>query len=58
MKIKQKNLDQLLESFKTIYYRGGIDSAEIEFHLSLIFDNNILIINEILAQWEKERDQY
>lgn len=57
MEIKQKNLNELLESFKTIYYRGGVESAEIEYHLSLIFDKNSIIINKILEQWERERDQ-
>ena len=57
MKIKQKNLNDLLESFKIIYYRGGVESAEVEYHLSLIFDKNIIIINEILEKWESERDK-
>ena len=56
MEIKQKNLDQLLESFKTIYYRGGVASAEIEHHLMLLFNKNTTIINKILNKWEKERD--
>lgn len=58
MEIKQKNLKDLLESFQNIYYRGGIESAEVEYHLSLIFNKNTTIINKILEKWEKERDQY
>lgn len=57
MKIKQKNFNDILETMEIIHNRGGVDSAEMEYILMLMFDNNTNIVNKILEKWENERDQ-
>ena len=54
MKIKDKNLKAILECMETIHDRGGVDSAEIEYMLMLMYDNNAYIVNKILEKWSKE----
>ena len=54
MKIKDKNFKSILETMETIHARGGVDSAEMEHILMLMYDNNTYIVNEILEKWNKE----
>lgn len=54
MKIKDKNLKSILECMESIHSRGGVDSAEMEYILMLMFDNNTYIVNKILEKWSKE----
>ena len=58
MEIKDKNLYDLLDCLQKIYYRGGVESAEVEYILDLLFNKDYRSINEILGKWERERDQY
>lgn len=57
MKLTNKQMDQILECFQSIHSRGGVDSAEVEYLLMILYKNNTYIINKILEKWEKERDQ-
>lgn len=54
MEIKDKNLYDILECMETIHARGGVDSAEMEYILMLMYDNNTYIVNKILEKWSKE----
>ena len=54
MKLTKKQLDQLLETFQNIYNRGGAASAEIEYLLMILYNQNTFIINKILEKWNKE----
>ena len=54
MKIKDKNMKSLLETMESIHARGGVDSAEMEYMLMLIYDHNTHIVNKILEKWNKE----
>ena len=54
MKLTKKQLDQILETFQTIHHRGGVDSAEVEYLLMIMFKQNTYIVNKILEKWNKE----
>ena len=54
MKLTNKQMDQILETFQTIHARGGVDSAEIEYLLMIMYKNNTYIVNKILEKWNKE----
>ena len=54
MKLTKKQLDQILECFQTIHSRGGVDSAEIEYLLMILYKQNTYIVNKILEKWNKE----
>ena len=54
MKLTKKQLDQLLETFQTIHNRGGVDSAEVEYLLMIMYNQNTYIVNKILEKWNKE----
>ena len=54
MKLTKKQLDQLLETFQNIYNRGGAASAEIEYLLMIMFNQNTYIVNKILEKWDEE----
>ena len=50
MKLTKKQLDQLLETFQTIHNRGGVDSAEVEYLLMIMYNQNTYIVNKILEK--------
>ena len=54
MKLTKKQIDQIMETFQTIHARGGVDSAEVEYLLMIIYNNNTYIVNKILEKWNKE----
>ena len=54
MKLTNKQMDQILETFQTMHARGGVDSAEVEYLLMIMYDNNTYIVNKILEKWNKE----
>lgn len=54
MKLTNKQLQSILETFQFIHKRGGVDSAEIEYLLMIMFKNNTNTINSILEKWNKE----
>lgn len=55
MKLTKKQLDQILECFQQQHLRGGVDSAEVE-HLLMIMFKNIDQVNQILEKWNQEED--
>ena len=54
MKLTKKQMDQILETFQTIHARGGVDSAEIEHLLMILFNKDIDKVNAVLEKWEFE----
>ena len=54
MKLTNKQLDQILETFQIMYLRGGVESAEIEYLLMIMYNQNTYIVNQILEKWNKE----
>ena len=54
MKLTNKQIDQILETFQVMHNRGGIDSAEIEYLLMIIYKQNTYIVNKILEKWNNE----
>ena len=54
MKLTKKQLNQLLETFQIIHNRGGVDSAEIEYLLMIMYKQNTYIVNKILEKWNTE----
>ena len=54
MKLTNKQLDQILEAFQTMHARGGVDSAEVEYLLMIMYNQNTYIVNKILEKWNKE----
>ena len=54
MKLTKKQLDQIFETFRIIHNRGGVDSAEIEYLLMIMFNQNTNIVNQILEKWNNE----
>ena len=53
MKLTKKQLEQILETFQSIHNRGGVDSAEIEYLLMIMYKQNTYIVNKILEKWNK-----
>ena len=54
MKLTNKQINQILETFQIIHNRGGVDSAEIEYLLMIIYNQKTHIVNKILEKWNKE----
>ena len=54
MKLTKKQIDQILETFQIIHNRGGVDSAEVEYLLMIMYNQNAYIVNQILEKWNKE----
>ena len=54
MKLTKKQIDQILETFQIIHNRGGVDSAEVEHLLMVMYNQNTYIVNKILEKWNKE----
>ena len=54
MKLTNKQIKSILETFQIIHNRGGVDSAEIEYLLMIMYNQNTNIVNQILEKWNKE----
>ena len=54
MKLTNKQINSILETFQIIHARGGVDSAEIEYLLMIMYNKNTYIVNKILEKWNKE----
>ena len=54
MKLTNKQIKSILETFQIIHKRGGVDSAEIEYLLMIMYKQNDYIVNKILEKWNKE----
>ena len=54
MKLTNKQIKSILETFQIIHNRGGVDSAEIEYLLMIMYNQNTRRVNQILEKWNKE----
>ena len=54
MKLTKKQMDQILETFQIIHNRGGVDAAEVEYLLMIMYQQNTYIVNNILEKWNKK----
>lgn len=52
--LNQKQYDDIIECFGVMHERGGVVSAEIEYLLMIIFNNDTDKVNAILDKWEFE----
>ena len=56
--LNQKQYDDILECFGVMHERGGVVSAEIEYLLMILFNNDTAKVNEILNKWEFEFNDF
>ena len=54
LNITQNQYDNIIECFGVMHERGGVVSAEIEYLLMIIFNNDTDKVNAILDKWEFE----
>ena len=54
LNITQKQYDDIIECFGVMHERGGVVSAEIEYLLMIIFNNDSDKVNQVLDKWEFE----
>ena len=54
LNLTQKQYDDIIECFGVIHERGGVVSAEIEYLLMIIFNNDTDKVNQILDKWAFE----
>ena len=52
--LTQKQYDNIIECFGVMYERGGVVSAEIEYLLMILFNNDANKVNAILDKWTFE----
>ena len=54
LNISQKQYDDIIECFGVMNERGGVVSAEIEYLLMILFNNDTDKVNAILDKWAFE----
>ena len=54
LNITQNQYEGILECFGVMYERGGVVSAEIEYLLMILFNNDTDKVNAILDKWAFE----
>lgn len=54
LNLSQTQYDSIIECFGVMHERGGVVSAEIEYLLMILFNNDTAKVNEILNKWEFE----
>ena len=54
LNLTQKQYDNIIECFGVMYERGGVVSAEIEYLLMILFNNDANKVNAILDKWAFE----
>ena len=54
LNLTQKQYDDILECFGVMHERGGVVSAEIEYLLMIIFNQDTDKVNQVLDKWEFE----
>ena len=54
LNLTQKQYDDIIECFGVIHERGGVVSAEIEYLLMIIFNNDTDKVNQVLDKWAFE----
>ena len=55
MEIKDQQLFKLLDCLQKMYFRGNVESGEVEYILNILFNFDYRSLNEILGKWEKNR---
>lgn len=50
LNLNQKQYDDILECFGVIHERGGVVSAEIEYLLMIMFNNDTDKVNQVLEK--------
>ena len=58
LNITQKQYDDILECFGVMHERGGVVSAEVEYLLMILFNNDTDKVNEILNKWAFEFNDF
>ena len=54
LNITQKQYADIIECFGVMHERGGVVSAEIEYLLMIMFNNDTDKVNQVLDKWEFE----
>ena len=54
LNLTQKQYDNIIECFGVMHERGGVVSAEIEYLLMILFNNDTDKVNAILDTWTFE----
>ena len=54
LNINQKQYADIIECFGVMHERGGVVSAEIEYLLMILFNNDTDKVNAVLDKWEFE----
>ena len=58
LNLTQKQYDDIIECFGVMHERGGVVSAEIEYLLMILFNNDTDKVNEILNKWTFEFNDF
>ena len=54
LNLTQKQYDDIIECFGVMHERGGVVSAEIEYLLMILFNQDTDKVNQILDKWAFE----
>ena len=54
LNLTQKQYNDIIECFGVMHERGGVVSAEIEYLLMILFNNDTDKVNAILDKWAFE----
>ena len=54
LNLNQKQYEDIIECFGVMHERGGVVSAEIEYLLMIMFNNDTDKVNQVLDKWEFE----
>lgn len=54
LNLNQNQYNDIIDCFGAMYERGGVVSAEIEYLLMIMFNQDTNKVNEILDKWEFE----
>ena len=54
LNITQKQYNDMIECFGVMHERGGVVSAEIEYLLMILFNNDTDKVNQVLDKWAFE----
>ena len=58
LNLTHKQYDDIIECFGVMHERGGVVSAEIEYLLMILFNNDTDKVNEILNKWSFEFNDF
>ena len=51
LNLTQKQYNDIIECFGVMHERGGVVSAEIEYILMILFNNDTDKVNQVLDKW-------